>query len=159
MSFPAAHFTTPPSAYHCAAIVLPPKYHSPAIPPCANLPSVSVGINGMLIPHMLFAADISLLKALIALLINHSIVATMPLKILFAIPSNHENIDVNAAVTASFAVTNASLIQFSHAVNTAFMFVQIVFATPTIAIPIFAKNVRIIVSQSSQANLMLSTNH
>lgn len=159
LSFPAAHFTTPPSAYHCASIVLPPCAPCPAIPPCANLPSASVGINGMLMPHMLFAADISLLKALIALFINHSIVATMPLKMLFAMPSSPENIEEKAAATASLALTNASLIHVTPALKIDLMFVHSVLATPTIAIPIFAKNVRIIVSQSSHANLMLSTNH
>lgn len=159
LSFPAAHFTTPPSAYPCACIVLPPCAHCPAIPPCANLPSDSVGINGMLMPHILFAACISLLKALIALLINHSIVATIPLKILLAIPSNQENIAVNADDTASFAVVNASLIHVTPAVNTALIFVQIDVAIPTNAAPIVTKKLRIIVSQSSHANLMLSINN
>lgn len=159
LSFPAGHFTTPPVAYHCSAIVLPPKYHSPAIPPCASLPSVSVGINGILIPHMLFAAVISLLKALIALLINPSITATMPLKILFATASSPDSIVMKPLAIASFAPINKSLIQLTQSVNAIFMFDRSVFAIPSIAVPIVVKKLRIIVSQSSHANLMLSTNH
>lgn len=159
MSLPAGHFTTPPVAYHCSDIVLPPKYHSPAIPPCASLPSVSVGINGMLMPHMLFAAEISLLKALIALLIKPSITATMPLKMLFDTASNHESIVINPPAIASFAPINKSLIQLTQSVNAIFMFARSVFAIHNIAVPIVVKKLRIIVSQSSHANLMLSTNH
>lgn len=159
MSFPAGHFTAPPNAKPCAPIGVPPKYHSPAIPPCANLPSVSVGINGMLMPHMLFAAVINLLKALIALLINHSITATMPLKMLFDIATSQSNIVVKAPAIASFAPINKSLIQLTPSVNAVFIFTQSVLAIHTIAVPIVVKKLRIIVRPSSHANLMLSINH
>lgn len=159
LSSPAGHFTTQPFANHCIPIGVPPKYHSPAIPPCANLPSVNVGINGILMPHMLFAAVISLLKALIALLINHSITDTIPLKILFAMPASPSSIVINPPATASFAPINKSLSRLTHSVNIAFIFVHSVLAIPIRAVPIVVKKLRIILSQSSHANLMLSTNH
>lgn len=110
-------------------------------------------------PHMLFAAVISLLKALIALLIKPSITATMPLKMLFATASSPDNIVMKPPAIASLAPINKSLIQLTQSVNAIFMFDRSVLAIPNIAVPIVVKKLRIIVSQSSHANLMLSTNH